>query len=120
MTDIYEQHTAAFKNISAFVICDKSGNRVATIAFKYGNAVTCYLHIIGLEMTKGRANGGGYDRKSAAARDAVLKTHAGSYDDIKWFGEDRKAITQALIEGDKGGSWDSCLRDAGYVVHQAV
>lgn len=128
--DIYEKHQAAFKNVSAFVICDKSGERVATIAFKHGNAVTCFLHIIGLEMTQGRAGGGGYDRKSASAWDAVQKTGSYLAPGIAEDGEVRKYMLKlhdlrdkfkaALHEGNGSGSWDRCLRDAGFIIHSAV
>lgn len=122
VSDIYTQHETAFKNIAAFVVCNNKGERVATIAFKFGNAVTCYLHIIGLTMTKGRANGGGYDRKSAAIHHAMQKVGCGSmeskeaarYDDIV------AALREALARGNGPSSWDSALREAGYNVFQAV
>ena len=35
MTDIYEQHDKAFSRVSAFVILDSKGERVATVAIKF-------------------------------------------------------------------------------------
>jgi hypothetical protein len=70
MTSIYDQHDNAFTNVAAFVIA-KDGKRVATIAFKFGNAVTAYVHWLGEPMVRGIARGGGYDRKSAACSDAA-------------------------------------------------
>lgn len=119
MSNIYEQRDTAFKNTTAAVITDHKGNRLATIAFKYGNAVTCYLHIIGLEMAKGVANGGGYDRKSSSAWAAVRKIKAldgARPEEAKTLA----AFTAALLKGDGGSSWDNALREAGYNVLFAI
>ena len=62
MSDIYEQHKAAFSNVSAFVIV-KGGERVATIAFKFprdgAGRLFAYVHWLGEEMIRGYASGGG-------------------------------------------------------------
>lgn len=126
--DIYQQHDAAFNNVSAFVVL-KDGERVATVAFKRGLSVTCYLHIIGLEMTKGRANGGGYDRQSAAAWDAVSRSkptppapmeHSESIAYKTCLNALRGEIVEALKNGNGRSHWDKALRDAGFTVLQAV
>lgn len=118
MSAIYEQHDKAFKNVSAYVVT-LGDKRLATVAFKRGNAVTCFLHVLGLEMTKGRANGGGYDRASAAAYDAVMKTKVldGARPEEAHTLENFK---KALKEGNGGSHWDRALRDMGYSVLQAV
>lgn len=116
---IYEQHDKAFNNVSAFVITDLKGQRVATCAFKRGQAVTCFFHIIGLEMTKGRAGGGGYDRASAAAYDAVTKTKVldGARPEER---ETLKHMIEACKEGNGFSQWYDALRKRGYNVLQAV
>lgn len=127
-TDIYEKHKAAFKNISGYVVTDATGNRLATIAFKYGNAVTCYLHIIGLEMTCGIAKGGGYDRKSAAICNAAIKTgfynHSNDHQGdpfVKSLHDLRDQFKTILSKAERGGSsWDNALRDAGFNVYSAI
>ena len=70
---IYKQHETAFKGVSAYVIASPTGERVATIAFKYaasGLRTICYMHWLGSPMVKGIASGGGYDKASAAAERA--------------------------------------------------
>lgn len=67
---IYDQHRAAFDSTSAYVIA-KNGRRVGTIAFKFprdgAGRLYCYLHVLGVEMVRDFAAGGGYDKKTAAA-----------------------------------------------------
>lgn len=115
---IYDQHNTAFKNVSAYSI-SCNGERIGSIAFKRGQAITCYLHIFGIEMSRGKAGGGGYDRHSAAAYDAA--TRFKSYD-----GADPRIapvlaqVQAALKEGAGAGSWDRDLRAAGFDVWQAV
>lgn len=121
MTNIYDQHRATFANVSAFVIL-KDGDRVATIAFKFGAAVTVYAHWIGLEMVRGRAGGGGYDRKTAACADAARKIKFNA--DPERFNIDRKpedrAAFTAALSTDCGQDWNRKLEDAGFTVLQAV
>lgn len=125
--DIYEQHRKAFSNVSAHVVMLGS-ERVATVAFKFSNAVTAYVHWVGTPMLRGRAGGGGYDRQAAACRDAVRKmpgslpgkTYVNGtpyYDDAE-----RAAFAKfhAAMVADDGRDWRDRLRDAGFVVWQAV
>ncbi len=116
MPDIYEQHKAAFALVKAFTIA-KDGERVATIAFKFprdgAGRLYAYVHWIGLEMVRGHAAGGGYDKRSAACNHAASKLDRGQEDCPSLF-------QQALINGDNGAGWDRCLRDAGFTVWQAV
>ena len=117
MTGIYDQHKAAFARVEAYVIL-KDGERVATIAFKLpadgAGRLYAYVHWIGLDMARGFAGGGGYDKRSAAchvaARHKLPDFAVLSY----------AAFRRALIEGDNGAGWDRCLRDAGFTVLQAV
>lgn len=120
MKDIYTQHESTFKDVSAYVVIDSTGDRVATIAFKYGVTVQCYLHIIGLEMTKGRAGGGGYDRKSAAAYDAVMKTKLKDDTENHQYSVLVERITRALTAGNGASHWDAALCQEGFTVLQAV
>ena len=110
--DIYRQFEAAFKNASAYIVL-KDGKPVAKVAFKHGNRVTCYFHIMGLRMTKGFANGGGYDRASAAAHVAVKRIAPAAM-----ATNDQNAISTAIQ--DTGRSWDNDLRHAGFEVVQAI
>lgn len=116
MTKIYDQQRAAFAHVSAYVIL-KDGERVATVAFKFGGRVTAYVHWIGLEMTRGFAGGGGYDRQSAAVIDAARKTKGG--DAPKSVQLNADAFLGALDARD-GSHWYDNLRQAGFTVLQAV
>lgn len=125
-SSIYDKHRTAFANVSAFVVM-RGADRVATIAFKYGNAVAVYAHWIGIEMARGTAGGGGYDRASAAASAAVAKMPTDLRDTFAdgtpHHSEDERtayrAFRAALLADDRFG-WDRRLRDAGFTVWQAV
>jgi hypothetical protein len=108
---IYKQHETAFKGVSAYVIASPTGERVATIAFKYaasGLRTTCYMHWLGSPMVKGIASGGGYDKASAAAWEAAKRL------DLR-----PDHLFKAAIK-DQGRHWDQDLKAAGFNVLQAV
>lgn len=119
---IYDQHDAAFRNVSAYVVL-KDGKPVAKVAFKFGGAVTAYVHWLGLEMTRGQAGGGGYDRQSAAVAYAARKAIAAHAND-EWREAGQAEFACAAFfkacERDAGQHWDGALRDAGFTVVQAV
>lgn len=121
MTDIYTQHRAAFVKVAAYVIL-RDGKRVATVAFKFaasGLRTTCFFHVLGTEMTKGVANGGGYDKASASAEAAVRASSK-----TPGTGNVPAALEllriRSTLEKDSGHSWNRRLEDAGYTVLQAV
>jgi hypothetical protein len=111
---IYDQHRAAFSNVSAFVVL-KGDDKVATIAFKFprdgAGRLYVYVHWIGDEMVRGFAGGWGYDKRSAACYSAMKRIAA--------TGE-RAAFVKALRDGHDGAGWETCLRNAGFTVMQAV
>lgn len=127
MPGIYDRHRTAFNNVSAWVVMD-GADRVATVAIKYGNAVTAYVHWIGLEMQRGQAGGGGYDRRSAACAHAMRKLPVAlpdtTYDDgTPHYDANKKArfaAFRAAMAADDGFGWDRRLQDAGFKVWQAV
>lgn len=114
--DIYKQHESAFARVSAFVIL-KDGERVATIALKFpadgSGRLYAYVHWIGLEMVRGFAPGGGYDKRSAAIASAARKMPVG----LEMSAQ--RGFVHALSE-DGCSTWDGQLRDAGFTVLQAV
>ena len=126
MPNIYDQHRAAFSQVSAFVILH-NGERVATIAFKFprdgASRLYAYVHYIGLTMARGFAGGGGYDKRSAsasaAARNITKEAPAG-----KLFGGERadnaRLFLQTLANGRDGHGWEENLRRAVFTVLQAV
>jgi hypothetical protein len=115
--NIYDQHKAAFANVAAYVVL-KDGERVATVAFKFGNAVTAYVHWIGVQMTKGVAKGGGYDRMSASVAMAADKIADRERE------TENQAVARigfiAAARKDGGATWIRSLEDAGFVVVLAV
>lgn len=121
MSDIYEQHAAAFRRVAAFVIM-KREERVATVAFKFpadgAGRLYAYVHILGTEMVRGFAGGGGYNKKSAAVAAAARKLPAGL---SVWNSspEETAALVAALSE-DGGRHWDQAARAAGFEIIQAV
>lgn len=117
---IYDQHDAAFKAVSAYVVL-KDGKPVAKVAFKFGGAVTAYVHWLGIEMTRGQAGGGGYDRQSAAVAAAARKIPEAPFVTMADAVErgNRDAFLKAA-RADGGQHWDGALRNAGFTVIQAV
>jgi len=111
MTRIYDQHDAAFRSVSAFVLLDKDGERVATVAIKFpkdGAArLWAYVHLIGSEMVRGYANGYGYDKRSAAVSAAFDALPAASK---------LRALAPAMDSRD----WVRVVESAGYRVIQAA
>ncbi|UGA46785.1 hypothetical protein HU230_0012380 [Bradyrhizobium quebecense] len=125
MTKIYDQHRAAFANVSAYVILNKQGARVASVAFKYprdgAGRLYAYVHIFGSEMVRGFAAGGGYDKHTAAVSSAVSRIKDG-LDVNRWLASEvaeYDALRGALAK-DGGHRWDGAAQAAGFTVLQAV
>jgi hypothetical protein len=123
MTSIYDQHAAAFANVSAYVIL-RDGVRVATIAFKFprdgAGRLFAYVHWIGAEMVRGYAAGGGYDKRSAACAAAVCKMALTLPEDAYTYGHAAYEAFRATLAIDDGMEWHNRLRAAGFEVVQAV
>ena len=121
MANIYDQHTAAFANVSAYVVM-KGGESVATIAFKFpkdgAGRLYAYVHWVGIEMVRGHANGYGYDKKSASVANAVGKLPVSVHNpDCR----DAQFINfKAALQNDNGYDFEYRLREVGFTVHQAV
>ena len=125
-SDIYKQHEASFSRVSAYVITDNTGERVATIAFKFpadgAGRLYAYLHILGLRMVRAQAGGYGYDKKSAALSSAAARVPTYSEEDLTTWQKEattRDLIVAALMP-DGGQGWDRRLREAGFNVLQAI
>ena len=119
MADIYTQHAAAFASVSAFVILNRAGERVATVAFKFprdgAGRLYAYVHWIGAQMKRGHANGCGYDKRSAAVADAARRIEWPI--DLGTNGSDAFADAATL---DGGADWIRAVENAGFTVLQAV
>lgn len=115
--DIYDQFDAAFRHVEAYAIL-KDGRPVARIALKHGGAVTAFVHWIGLEMTSGRAGGGGYDRASAAVAAAARKTKGGDAPKSCQLNADH--FIGVLIDKTDSNRWQSALEANGYTVANVI
>jgi hypothetical protein len=120
MSKIYEQHDAAFANVSAYIIV-KNGERIAKVAFKYprdgAGRLYAYVHVFGTEMVRGFAGGYGYDKASAAVYDASRKGEpiATASAPQEYFD-----FWNAILTGGDGIYWNDRLRAAGFDVWQVV
>ena len=124
MTDIYDQHHKAFANVGAYVIC-KNNERVATIAFKFpkdgAGRLWVYVHFIDVPMVRAYAGGYGYDKKSAAVESAVEKlTQVKSWSELDARRENKIVFFLDALKDLGGKDWHDALRDAGFIVLQAV
>lgn len=121
MTAIYDQHAAAFRQVSAFVIA-KDGERVATVAIKFpkdgASRLWAYVHWLGARMERGYANGYGYDKRSAAVAAALCKINPATTQEGKASAA-LNAFVGAALEMD-GRDWTRALEDAGFTVWQAA
>lgn len=127
MTDnstIYDQFDKAFNRVSAYVVLDKSGERVAKVAFKFpadgAGRLYAYVHWLGVRMVRGSASGCGYDKRSAAVAHAANQFYG---KDDKLLHDDGNPLWHAFayaIVRDGGEHWDTRLRSAGFTVIQAI
>lgn len=122
MTGIYDQHAAAFNNVSAFIIA-KGGERVATVAIKFpkdgAGRLYAYVQWVGARMERGSANGYGYDKRSAAVADALCKINPHTIMPDEEASPALNAFVGAALEMDSQ-DWTRALEDAGFTVWQAV
>ena len=122
---IYEQHAAAFKNVSAYIVT-RNGERVATISIKFpkdgAGRLYAYTHWLGVEMVRGMAGGYGYDKKSAALADAARKfmKRADAEESIRNHAINHLSGFLHALAKDDGLSWEANLRGAGFDILQAV
>lgn len=125
MTNIYDQHRAAFSNVSAYVVM-KDGECVANIAFKFpkdgAGRLYAYVHWTGTEMIRGLAGGYGYDKRSAALADAARKLYKrpDCEENIRKHAILSLSNFIYAIKKDDGHSWERNLADAGFRIFQAV
>jgi hypothetical protein len=123
MADIYDQHDKAFSKVSAFVILDDKGERVATVAIKFpsdgAGRLWAYAHFIGVPMTRLHAEGFGYDKRTPAVCGAFLKATArDEHHDPALLGKLERF--KAELHPHSGYDWSNQLEKAGYRVLQAV
>lgn len=117
---IYDQHAAAFRQVSAFVVL-KDGEPVAKVALKFpadgAGRLYAYVHWLGCEMVRDFAGGYGYDKRTAAFEAAALKI-----DGTTAHEDDRRSLAdfKTACQMDSGQHWSRALENAGFRVVQAV
>lgn len=130
-SNIYDQHDAAFWQVSAYVVVGPDDRTLAArIAFKHPpkghgeRRVWCYLHVLGSPMVRGKASGCGYDKRSAAIGDAARKLAFDQPDTVVDRLDARQHalldIRHAILAGADSGTWQRNLEDAGYRVFTAA
>lgn len=129
MSKIYDQHSAAFANVSAFVVMQGT-ELVARVAIKFprdgAGRLYAYVHFFGMPMVRGSAGGGGYDKRTAAVEDAMKKidpahfapdTYGSHWEEVR---AECTAFRDAVLGAPDGADWSDSFRKAGYLVMQAV
>jgi hypothetical protein len=117
--DLYAAARHAINANQACIIFD-GARVVAKITLKYTDArCTAYLWIAGTGISKGHAGGGGYDRSSAALRQAAQAAPPCEYAGITGYDE-RRSIIIAALDKDDGHRWHDHLFNAGFTVEYAL
>jgi hypothetical protein len=128
MPDVYDQHKAAFSQVSAFVILDGAGERFATVAIKFprdgAGRLYAYVHLIGVQMVRGHAGGYGYDKRSASVAAAIAKIPVPLISQAPDDHADRLRLNreklQAAVPAMDSDDWTRALEKSGFRVLQAV
>lgn len=129
----YDQQRKHFADHSASAIL-MDGEHVASITIKYpkdgAGRLYAYVHWLGTEMQRGHANGGGYDKASAAisvaARQYLIDFDKSLPSDVDSFNANARKphLAQCMfweyLKKDDGESWESALRSAGFTVCRII
>jgi len=129
MSNIYDQHRAAFSNVSAFVVMN-GAELVAKVAIKFprdgAGRLYAYVHFFSMPMVRGFAGGYGYDKRTAAVEDAMKKIDPAYFSPDKygntWEKEraECEEFRNAILAARDGQDWTDSFRKAGFTVLQAV
>ena len=112
----YEKKFAAFKKVSAYSLSYK--DETASVAIKYPldgmGRVKVYLHVRNLDLVIGSASGCGYDKTSAAFKDACRELETLLHESTP---SESIAFARLIIAsiGDHN-DWSASLRKAGVTV----
>lgn len=131
--------TTAGQSLSAFIVVDKKGQKVANVLLHYSDSgrVTCEVYArpeknADWTTQRGNAGGAGYDKATAALggikiMGVTLRDHSES---VKGWKPGKKAPRGANLANwsQQKQMWTACfytsgldiLKDFGYYVHQAI
>ena len=118
MTKIYDQFDKATSNTTAVALI-YAGRVAGRIVIKFGAAATAYVQIWGVEMTNGRATGGGYDKATAAVEAAVAKGKGLSAGDNISAANALWALRSAF-DGADGRGWEQRLETCGFTIARVI
>ena len=111
----YAAFDSATRQLGACAIVNEAGEYVARAVFRYPSArstrVTCFLQVWGEAMQRGHADGGGYDKETAAFEAAAAKLTAESSPN-----EAATAILKDAAGRDDGKRWADRLVGTGLTV----
>ena len=119
---IYDEFDRATGKLFAYLVIDPKldgrASCVGRLVFKHGARVSCYLQVWSGPMVIGRAGGGGYDRATAAAHDALSKWQKDDYTDPPCL--EHVERWREAFSGSGGEGWYNQLRAAGYIVQHVL
>lgn len=112
--------TSAGRCISAYIVLNKKGERVATIRAHYGNSlVRVEVWTPEHDVQTGRAGGGGYDKFTACLRgmkiDGIeLNDHCGQNEQTKkLLAKYKKEVFAGLMTDDRQNYWNAKVAKIG-------
>lgn len=119
---VYDRFDAATNanHIDAYAVL-YSGVCIGRVVFKSAGICRCFAQVWNIQMAEGSANGGGYDRHTAAFEHAVSKIPHGSDNEKEAL--KHLNIWRSLFpddDADTGERWDNRLIGAGYVVQHVI
>ena len=113
---VYEAFNTATQAFTAVALV-RDGQAVGRVVIKHGGAsVTAYVQVWGIDMARGRATGGGYDKASAAVSAAVDSMTAASSNPEA----SRCADVIKSCDFDSGYGWERVLSDAGFTIARVI
>ncbi len=126
-SNVYEQHKAHTKSVSAYAIL-KEGEHVANVTIRFpadgSGRLYAYVHWLGTQMIRGSASGSGYDKRSSAVACAARqylkgwakpKATANATPDSILDGV-RQSLFWESCAKDRGQEWADAIRAAGFTV----
>lgn len=131
MNNIYDQHYKAFAAVEAYLAIHPEGQQVR-ITFKHPNKgagrLYCFVYLVGFEMSKGFADGYGYDKKNAAFYDAINKMEVINFESLKeeWYIKQQNECRESVesfkkcFQNKDEKDFDSVLRDLGFQVYPVI
>jgi hypothetical protein len=119
--NVYDKFDNATRGICAYALM-RDGKHIGRVITKRSAVgmcpMTAFVHLYGLDMTQGRATGCGYDKQSAAVKNALTKTaRAGRHADDTFC---LVAEVAAWMHENDGHGWCHAFRACGVDVFTVI